>query len=263
MIARVWSSGWLAALPVVVAACAAPPAVLPPPVPEPAPVAPAPVTEQAPPPAAPVVEPADVVLAFDVYQPRLEQLLVAPTDAGGEPRARLLDGALDGVSRPPIGHRVVTLAGASGRPPIVSVTVGFGRRSQPHAFGTTPRYVELVAEAHRDHPAIREVLSSLGQFLHDAERPISVRFQAFDTIVTSEPIFGERFFALVPSRLVPGGEIALEEGLSVTFLQVIPMDEQDFIHLNMRGDGAVRAWWSRHRGSPEVLHRWDGVIGQD
>lgn len=204
---------------------------------------------------APVVEPADALLSLAAYRPRVERLIV------GE-QGELLPASLDGTRLPPIGHRVITVADRPGTPPIHMVTVGFGRRSQPHVFGTTPRYVELVASAHRDDPAVREALSTLGRFLHAADRPISVRFQAFDTIRTDEPILGERFFALVPSDLVPGGELALGDDLSVTLLQVIPMDEDDFIVMNMRGDGAVRAWWTAHRGSRELLHRWDDVMAQ-
>lgn len=251
-----WSTTPLAVLVTLLHGCQAapPPSTTPPRAPE-QPESPAPTVAPEQPMPAPVVEPSDSVLPLSAYRPRVERLLV------GE-RVALLPASLDAVSRPPIGHWVVTLGPASGRPPFHTVTVGFGRRTQPHAFGTTPRYVELVAATHRDDDAVREPLSSLGQFLHAADRPISVRFQAFDTVRTEEPIFGERFFALVPSDLVPGGELAVDEELSVTLLQVIPMDEGDCIHMNMRGDGAVRAWWSAHRGSPELLHRWDGVMAR-
>lgn len=246
----------VAALPMAVLGCQAPPAPSsPPPIaPAPSPSAP-PVAPEQPPAPAPVVEPSDALLPLAAYRPRLERLLV------GE-RGRLLPSSLDAAARPPIGHRVVTVSHPSGKPPFHTVTVGFGRRSQPHAFGTTPRYVELVAATHRDDATIREALSELGQFLHASDRPISVRFQAFDAIRVDEPIFGERFFVLVPSDLVPGGELTVDDDLSVTLLQVVPMDEGDFIHMNMRGDGAVRAWWTAHRGSPELLHRWDDVMAR-
>jgi len=210
------------------------------------------VAAPAPPPAVAAVEPADALLPLGEYRSRFEGLLV------GE-RQQLLVSALDGAGRPPIGHAVVTVANASGGPPFRMVTVGFGRRPQPHAFGTTPRYVELMAESYRDDEAVRELLSSLGQLLHSADRPISVRFQAFETIRTDEPIFGERYFVLVPGQLRSAGDLVVDDELRVTVLQVIPVDEADFIHMNMRGDGAVRAWWASHRGSSELLHRWDDV----
>jgi hypothetical protein len=236
-------SGALGAV-LLVVGCAMPPARPRPPRPSPPPAT---APSRAPP---SVVEPSDAQLPFAGYRAQIEPSLVG---AGSASASAVV---LDALQSPPIGHRVVSLTRPGGQ--VRSVTVGFGRRAQPNAFGSTPPFVELAAESARDGVAIRQTLSALGQLLHDPERPLSIRFRPFEAIRIREPLFGQRLFTLVPNAVHQ-----LADDHVVAVLQVIPMDEAEFIPLEMRGDGAVRAWWLNHRGTSELLRRWDATLADN
>ena len=229
-----------------------------------APPAPAPVTAPLPPPIVPpeveVVELDDVIFPFDAYRLRFERSL--ESHKPGRVAARY-----DARAQGPLGHEVVTYQSDGATEYLV--TVGFGRRSQRHRFGSSPPFVELSGMTDHRLPHVPEILSSLGRYLHAVERPMAMRFQAFDVVRLDQPIHGRQFFVLVPDPLpgieVGGGaphvannavELPLAPELSVTLLRVVPLIESEYIRLRMRGDGAVRAWWSDHALDPELLRRW-------
>jgi hypothetical protein len=182
-----------------------------------------------------------------------------PLDGYGETFVRAYAGQLgmqvaryDTVDQSSVKSWVMLFARA--REPHRYLSVGFGRQEQPNAFGSTPRFVELLAEMVPEHHAdLVKVLSALGAWLHDGERPVAERFRAFDTVRVVQPLLGIQYFILVPA-----GEVTLTDR-TITVLRVIPMAEEEYAYVKMRGDGAARAWWYHHRGDPALARRWSSA----
>lgn len=155
----------------------------------------------------------------------------------------------------PLGHQVVAFRTSRG---VVLTTVGFSRREQRHAHGETPKRVELIAEPPKASRHVAKALAWLGAWLHADDRPIDVRFKAFEPLRLDQPLFGLAHFLLVP-----GGHATLPSGERLVLLRVIPAGEEEYAHIKMRGDGAARTWWHQHRGDGLLPRRWAPLLRRD
>jgi hypothetical protein len=155
----------------------------------------------------------------------------------------------------PIGHHVISYPHARGA---VVVTVGFARREQRHAHGETPKYVELIAEPPRSSEHVAKALAALGAWIHATDRPIDVRFKAYEPVRVRVPIYEVEHFLLMPA-----GDATLPSGEHITLLRVIPAAPDEYALIKMRGDGAARAWWHRHRADSSLAKRWAPVLRHD
>ena len=215
------------------------PTPIPSPVPRPAPPAPA-LAPTAPIPTAPIpTDEPNVALQLGPYRESFTKLF---TESLGKPPT---DVSLQHESTP-LAHQVLNFGDEN---PVL-VTVGFARRVQPQALGETPKRVELLAEPPHASQAVADVLTALGRWMHDPDRPINVRFRAFESVRVPQPIHGIEHVIIVPALV---GTLA---GADITILRVIPIAPDEFAHLKMRGDGAARAWWHTRRADPTLRKRW-------
>lgn len=226
------------------------------PPPEPAPAPPAATAHHRPPAASasataserlPAPHESNVFIQLDAYDTSFRTHFARKL--GREPVTLLSQRAPDRIA-----HDIVGYAGQHGA---VLVSVGLARREQRHAHGETPKYVELLAEAPKPDERVAKVLERLGQWLHADERSIDVRFKAFEPLRLDEPIFGLEHFILVPAA---SGQIG--EHL-ITLLRVLPLVEEEYAHIKMRGDGAARAWWHERQGDAQLVKRWGLVARLD
>ena len=218
-----------------------PPTVAPPPQNDP----PAPEPSVAPIPPAPPET--NVFMQLAAYQTRFSDVF-APSL--GETATRLL--AIR--SAQPIAHDVFNFT-TENAPALV--TVGLARREQTHAHGETPKFVELLAEPPRVSEHVAKVLTQLGSWLHDPERPINVRFRAYEPMRVEPPVYDLEHFILVPAVT------ARIDDRDIQILRVIPAAPDEFAHIKMRGDGAARAWWHERRGDKTLGQRWAPAFQRD
>lgn len=182
----------------------------------------------------------NVFMQLDAYDASFRAQL-APR-LGREPSVLLRERAPDRIA-----HDIVSYAGRRGA---VLVSVGLARREQKHAHGETPKYVELLAEAPKPDERVAAVLVRLGQWLHADDRPIDVRFKAFEPVRLHEPVFELIHFILVPAADAQIGD------RRIALLRVIPVVEEEYALVKMRGDGAARAWWHERQGDAQLRQRW-------
>ncbi len=224
--------------------------------PPPAPPAPQPVTsasraEVAPLPSPP--EPQPALVETDVFMPLAAYRAAFETHLGrrfGDQPALVLEQREAGG----IAHDIVSFDGPRGS---ALVSVGLARRAQPHAQGETPARVELMTLCPERSRKVAEVLVQLGRLLHADERPLDIRFKAFEPLRTDAPIFELEHFILVPAT---AGTVGEEE---VVVLQVVPAAEDEYAYVKMRGDGAARAWWHERRGDATLPERWTAVMSRE
>jgi hypothetical protein len=90
------------------------------------------------------------------------------------------------------------------------------------------------------------------------DRPLDIRFKAFEPLRLDRPLYDLTHFLLMPA-----GDAELPDGTQVTLLRVIPADPEEYAHVKMRGDGAARAWWHEHRADASLAQRWAPVLKHD
>jgi hypothetical protein len=154
-------------------------------------------------------------------------------------------------------HVVHILANASGTE-FWYVSDGFGLLRQPgSAAGSKNVFVELATWAdHRDR-RIAELLSLLGEAMH--QQPAHGAFDAwrYDTISMPQPVYGLRWFVLRPgAELRMPRDDAREELVSI--YTVIPLTESERAQVVNVGREQARAWVEKRAvGEPAaMLARW-------